>query len=277
MGLEHSQILRVAPIVNEIQWPETPSPQILLGAVTLLIASEARSFYAGSALFKTMASFAFVGAGVRATLAHGIDVLDWTSWTEHANQASLFLVAGLVFSLCGDILLIPSREAYHAAAPSKEEGQSARFKTGTFFFVLAHIAYTCSFFAGAPHVKWPEFGASLFFGAVTFNFIGIIDKDPRPDALFVVPEDMRGLVAAYVAIIWTMVATATATDSGFQKILGGCMFMISDLFVASDIFGPKQTSITGYRKPGQARQGWKARGIGWIVYFGAQLVLAGSI
>jgi uncharacterized membrane protein YhhN len=103
-----------------------------------------------------------------------------------------------------------------------------------------------------------------------------MDRNPGPNALFAVPGDMRGLVAAYVAVIWTMVATATATDTSYQKILGGWMFMISDLFVASDVFGPKKTNIKCYTKPGQGRQGWKARGIGWIAYFGAQLVLAGS-
>ena len=85
---------------------------------------------------------------------------------------------------------------------------------------------------------------------------------------------MRPLVTAYAAIISGMLAAAASTDAPgaawpFQRIVGAAMFMISDLFVAKDAFGTKDS----VGKPNR----WYKLALGWGLYFWGQMVLAGSI
>lgn len=190
------------------------------------------------------------------------------------------MVLGLVFSAIGDFLLIPSPAAYYykpngKSSPPINEGETPRFKAGTFFFALAHIAYITAFLSDSTYTKirWTDFLVTLTVGGVAIHWLGILQPPSSPGALFDVPEEMRGLVTVYVMIIMTMVATATATDSGYQKIVGAWTFMISDIFVAADVFGVKKPA----QILGRGRRGWKSRSVGWVAYFGAQLLLAGCL
>ncbi|KAH9481553.1 hypothetical protein JR316_0006080 [Psilocybe cubensis] len=255
--------------------PVHPYPLALAVSVVLLIISEANSFYAGSSGFKIAASLSFLGAGIQAAGATG----------DAPFRSSALMVAGLAFSLVGDIFLIPTPKVYaQKMANSKSEagfaatdkqGDSLLFKAGTFFFALAHISYIAAFLSDSSlaALRVPDFALAASFGAGLIYWLGILQRKPGPDAWFNVPQDMRGLVIAYVTIIMTMVATATATDKGHQKIVGAWTFMISDLFVAADAFGVKKDRV----QPSHGQRGWKARSVGWIAYFGAQLLLAGSI
>lgn len=258
-----------------VKLPVDPYPAALAASVALLIISETNSFYPGSAGFKITASLSFLGAGIQAATTG--DAL-----LRPENRSSIAMVAGLIFSLIGDILLIPTPTRYAQkqtkSAPTcspESDGDSPLFKAGTLFFALAHISYIAAFLSGSSLAAFrlPDFVLALSFGAGLSYWLGILQKTPGPDAWFNIPQEMRGLVTAYVVIIMTMVATATATDTGHQKIVGAWTFMISDLFVAADAFGVKKAQAQNCR----GQQGWKARSVGWIAYFGAQLLLTGSI
>lgn len=259
--------------------PVHPYPLSLAVSVALLILSEANSFYPGSSGLKIAASLSFLGAGIQAVTTAGAVL-------RSEYRSSVLMVAGLAFSLVGDILLIPTPRIYaQKRANSKSaavstgtpdrEGDSPLFKVGTFFFALAHISYIAAFLSDSSLAAFrlPDFVLAISFGAGLIYWLGILRSTPGPDAWFNVPQRMRGLVTGYVVIIMTMVATATAIDKGHQKIVGAWTFMISDLFVAADAFGVKKDRIQSSR----GQRGWKARSVGWIAYFGAQLLLAGSI
>ncbi|PPQ69018.1 hypothetical protein CVT24_000094 [Panaeolus cyanescens] len=262
-----------------IQLPESPYPLSLGVSLALLILSEANSFYPGSTGFKIAAALSFLSAGINAASAK-LPSWQWATITQPENRYTAALVFGLAFSVVGDILLIPSKVNYYKKPTSngveKPEGQTPRFKAGVFFFALAHISYIVAFVSKLPQggFRWVDGGLALSFGVLFTVWLGILNTKPTPGARFLVPEDMFGLVTAYIVIIMSMVASATATDEGWQRIIGAWSFMISDIFVAADTFGVKKN---GENKKNKGRKGWKARSVGWIAYFGAQLVLAGCI
>ncbi|KAF4613813.1 hypothetical protein D9613_007708 [Agrocybe pediades] len=256
----------------DILLPPSPYPAALAASVCLLILSEAHNIYVGSAGFKVAASLSFLGAGIQKYRTITRD--------QSSIKPSGCMVLGLVFSVVGDILLIPSAEDYFKPSSDKatgKEGESPRFKAGTLSFALAHIAYTASFLydsTSAGAFRKTDFLVALTSGALLTYWLGIIQKTPPKDAWFNVPKGMRGLVTTYVSIIMVMVATATATDRGLQRTIGAWTFMISDLFVAADVFGVRKQE-DGQR--GKSRQGWRRRAVGWVAYFGAQLLLAACI
>ncbi|KAF3913522.1 hypothetical protein ABW20_dc0101241 [Dactylellina cionopaga] len=99
----------------------------------------------------------------------------------------------------------------------------------------------------------------------------------------VIPADMKPLIIIYQLIITTMVASAAGTRGiGSERLLGAFMFMVSDMMVAWDTFGVKESSeahkVSSSTAPEarrtSSRDGWRSRGIGWVLYFGGQYVLA---
>ncbi|EPS41785.1 hypothetical protein H072_4284 [Dactylellina haptotyla CBS 200.50] len=96
----------------------------------------------------------------------------------------------------------------------------------------------------------------------------------------VIPADMKILIIIYQLIITTMVASAAGTRGVLsERLLGAFMFMVSDMMVAWDTFAVKErkdvdrsTSTAERKRP--SRDGWKSRGIGWVLYFGGQYILA---
>ena len=289
--------------------PPTPFPQSLALSLTLLIISESSAFYLGSALFKTLASLSFFLGGLDTGGSEIIYQLpfDWTTiYYEERYRYTLFMILGLGFSVLGDVLLVPSRDAYYsfrhsskrskaelkqnALAQVKGEGDSLWFKAGTFFFALAHISYIVAFASNPSRTpfRWRAFGLASIFSLAVSRWLGILggSKSSSSSTQIYIPDDMTILVKAYVCIITTMVGTATATDAGQQKIIGAWMFMISDLFVAVDVFGkkkpppPSADPYSGWNNRGRgssSRPGWAFRSVGWIFYFSANLILAGSI
>ena len=281
--------------------PPAPFPQSLTLSLTLLILSESSAFYLGSALFKTLASLSFFlgGLDIGGSIIYQLP-FDWTTICyEERYRYTLFMILGLGFSVLGDVFLIPSRDTYYSfrrplpgskqTTPVKGEGDSLWFKAGTFFFALAHISYTVAFASNPSRTPfhWTAFGLASVFGLGLSKWLGILGgSSPSSPTQLEIPNDMANLVKAYVCIITTMVGTATATDPNQQKILGAWMFMISDLFVAVDVFGKKKSPpASGYphsysgrnKRSSGSRPGWPFRSVGWIFYFGANLILAGSI
>ncbi|KAH6913318.1 YhhN domain-containing protein [Coprinopsis sp. MPI-PUGE-AT-0042] len=314
---------------NTITLPDIAFVTRLNVALALLIASESKSIYLGSAIFKILASLSFFFGGLARALHASAAAFPvgknvptnsvWPMLKEFArgemwreDPYAFCLVIGLGCSVVGDVLLIPSRENYFrflkgsptvdpaaeaATTPSKEkklettqtqtvvagEGDTIYFKAGTFFFALAQIAYTVAFLS-APTSKsapwnWAYFGLAATFGLSSSWLLGIFGGGGLN--LVEIPKDTEPLVKLYVFIITGMIGAASATDNGWQKIIGAGMFMISDLFVALDVFEKKKESETSVQaKPTdkrRGRDGWIFRSAGWVLYFWAQMVLAGSI
>lgn len=304
---------------NNIHLPPSPYPFLLSTSLGLLIASEATSFHLGTGLFKICASLSFLSAGLGLLENNWRNLLEWLRKPAGASHGSTYyslaIVLGLGFSSLGDIFLIPSAATYYGlnkprskiasraknisrSTPKGEEWRegevheaaTVRFKLGTLFFALAHMAYAVGFLSSATsnwrlslletitdpvRFRVVHFVLSFTFGIFVAHRLGALQRPQagmRGSAL-VVPGDLRSLVRGYIGIIMTMVSVATATDDGWQKIVGAWMFMISDLFVAMDVFGSKRDLRTG----GLGRPGWKSRSIGWIVYFWAQMILAGTV
>ena len=263
----------------------TPAYSVsLVSSLALLIYSEFSSIYAGSALFKVAASLSFFTAGLSAA-SRKVDLLSLNLEELSPSEIGvLAIVAGLGLSVLGDIFLIPTKEAYYRPEKKKDEGQSLWFRAGTIFFALAHVAYIVGFFASTPlgEIGWDYFTPSMIVAFVICYALGPLQSEVGPDALIPVPKEMRGLVMSYCSIIITMVAFATATDVNpwRQRTVGAWMFMASDLFVAMDVFVekkplPKKKGKDQLKSSG--REGWKPRAVGWALYFGAQLIIAGTL
>ena len=264
-------------IFGSIHLPDPPYPLALAASVTLLILSEASSFYFGIASFKTISSFILLLAAFNRASSN-FDILDPTSLLLQENRQAVCVMLGLAFNVIGDILLIPSKAEYHhtpGTSKKAKAGSSPRFKAGMCSFALAHFAYIAAFTSttSMKTFRLADFAMTLVFGALLTDWLGLLKKELEYNSWFDVPESMRGMVMAYVVIIVSMVATATATDSGYQKIVGAWFFMFSDLCVASTTFNVENENS---QKAG-GRPEWKAASVGWIFYYGAQLVIAGCI
>jgi len=200
---------------------------ITLAAVALLLVAEFRGSHAGVWIAKPVASTGFLGAA----LAAGAQSSGYGQW----------VLAGLVLSWLGDVLLIP-----HARAA---------FLAGLASFLLGHVAYAVAFGV-----------RGLSTGGVVLAALALI-----PVALVAlrwlgphVPRSMQLPVRAYVTVISAMVACATGTVVAATApaiLLGALMFFVSDLAVARDRFVAK----------GPWNKVW-----GLPLYYGAQLVLAST-
>lgn len=133
----------------------------------------------------------------------------------------LFLMAGLVCCLAGDVLL---------ALP----GQKA-FRLGLVAFLLGHLAYILAF------VRFSSPGGVVFWAATVAVLAGSAFVFHWLEPFL---GRMRGAVLAYVAAISTMLiaALAVAGNGGLASsgramvLLGASCFYLSDLFVARHRF-----------------------------------------
>ena len=127
------------------------------------------------------------------------------------DGGSAWLVAALALSLAGDVFLMLPGD---------------RFVPGLAAFLLAHVAYVAAFRAPAA-VRLGWFVAALVVTAP----LGL-------RILRAAAPELRGAVAAYMAAIALMVASALA--SGIRlAALGAILFLVSDSLIAWDRFvGP---------------------------------------
>ena len=153
------------------------------------------------------------------------------------------LLAGMVFCWLGDMFLISS--------------QSQRlFLAGLVSFLTGHIVYI-----GAFAVRGISLPALLGAAVVMAVFGCFVLRWLRPG----LGSRMRMPVRLYVVAISAMMAMAVATWSahgGSVLLLGGLLFVISDLAVARNRF----------LSPGFVNRAW-----GLPTYFAAQLLLAASV
>ncbi len=195
--------------------------------VTALLVAEYRASRLGVWLAKPAAAVCFVTAAV------SFGALD--------SSYGRVVLAGLVLSLCGDVLLIP-------------RGRPRVFQAGVAAFGLGHVAYLIAF-----ALRFESTGRAAICAGVATAALAIVVPWLRPH----VPADMTISVRAYLLVISAMlVAAAGASPSSAWILVGAAMFYVSDLAVARDRF---------------VSSGFANRAWGLPLYFVAQLVLASTV
>jgi uncharacterized membrane protein YhhN len=161
---------------------------------------------------------------------------------EQPTVYRALLLAGLTFSLGGDILLM---------LPSD------RFMPGLLSFLIAQLLYLGAFTIGRPFFASPLYLIPFAaFGALAYWFLA-----PGLDG-------MRIPVAGYIVVILAMASAAygryasLGSLSGWLAFLGAALFVISDAILAVNRFRFKFTS---------------ARALNLLTYFAAQYLIASSI
>jgi uncharacterized membrane protein YhhN len=203
---------------------------ITVAGLAVVLAAEWRGIPGVQWVAKPVASLGFVAF---AMASGAVDSL-YGQW----------LLAGLVLSFAGDVLLIPKKT-------------SIAFMLGLAAFLLGHVAYAAAFL-----VRGLQDAASLMVAVPLLALAGGILwwLWPRLDARFKVA------VPLYVAAITTMLTCAFATTmpSGRPVALwlGALLFYVSDLSVARNRFV----------SPGFSNRAW-----GLPAYYAGQLLLASTV
>lgn len=209
-----------------------PYALVTIVATAALLFAESRDSRLGVWIAKPIAAAGFIGAA----LANGALDSAYGHW----------ILAGLVLSFLGDVLLIP-RDAKPA------------FLAGLVSFLLGHVAYTIAFALHGLDVgsmlvaALPVSAASLF--ALRYLWPHVQTRAPK----------MQVPVLAYLAVISTMLVCAASTvgrGSTPLILIGAIAFYISDLAVARQRF---------------VAQSFTNKAWGLPLYFGAQLVLAATV
>jgi uncharacterized membrane protein YhhN len=172
-------------------------------SVLALLVAEHRGSRTGVWIAKPLASTAFVAAALAAGAA--------------SSSYGRMILAGLVLSWLGDVLLIP-RE------------RPKVFLAGVGSFLLGHVAFAIAFLARGAAPAWVAGAAVLVVAALA----GVV-RWLAPH----LPGDMRGAAHAYMFVISVMVVTASGTfgAAGNAAILiGAVAFYFSDISVARDRF-----------------------------------------
>lgn len=166
-------------------------------AVALLVAAhlaaEARGARAARAITKTAASLGFVALA----LVLGVE-----------GAAERLLLAGLVLSVAGDVLLLSPRRT--------------AFLAGLGAFLLAHVAYGAAFAAAGTPPAW--------VAAPISAAIPLVLRWLWPHL-----GPMRPAVIAYALVISAMLWLALGVPRAEVR-LGAALFYASDLLVARDRF-----------------------------------------
>lgn len=167
------------------------------------------------------------------------------AWVLGAAQTpyGLAVLAALALSWVGDAALIPT-------------GSRGAFLLGLGAFLLGHVGYVVAFALRPWAAPW-ALGAGIAVAGAAF----VAWRWLSPH----VQGGMRAPVAAYVAVISAMVATALAAAGGTGDVriaAGAVAFYLSDLAVARERF--------------VASSPWN-RTWGLPLYYGGQLLLASTV
>jgi uncharacterized membrane protein YhhN len=201
---------------------------LTIASLAGLLAAEWRGSHAGVWVAKPLASVGFL---VAAGSAGALDT-PYGRW----------ILAGLVLSFFGDVLLIPAA--------------TASFLAGLVGFLLGHVAYAGAFAVRGLSPGWVGVAALAVVPAAALALRWLW---PHVEA------KMRGPVLAYVVVISTMVLLAAGTVGAAGRnavLVGAVAFYVSDLAVARQRF--------------VARTFWN-KAWGLPLYYGAQLVLASTV
>jgi uncharacterized membrane protein YhhN len=166
----------------------------------------------------------------------------WETGRESPDTYHWLILAGLVFSLAGDVFLMLPRD---------------RFVPGLVSFLIAHLLYIAAFgqdssFLAAPLLALPFAGAGAILLAVLLPKAG---KLKVPVLVYATAIVVMGWQAA---TRWQVVAD----EAAFCAMLGAILFMLSDSVLA----------INRFAKPFRA-----AEALLLITYFTAQWLIALSV
>ena len=195
----------------------------------LALAGEYRSNIGLGGFGKLVAATSYIGAA----LSLGALDIDY----------GRIVLAAMAFCWIGDLLLV-------------SKNRQLLFLAGLVSFLLGHLAYI-----GAFAVRGISIPALVVAAVVMAVFAWRVLAWLNP----VLDQRMRKPVWLYVATITAMMAMAVATFSargGLVVLIGGGLFVISDLTVARNRFVA----------PGFVNRAW-----GLPMYFSAQLLLAASV
>ncbi len=195
-------------------------------AVVGMLVSEARLPRA-EWFFKPLASACFIALA----LASGALETSYGLW----------LLAGLVLCMGGDVLLIPQGDK--------------TFTAGLASFLVGHLLYAIAF------LQLPLNLGAMLIGLLPVTTLAVLSLRWLWSHL---PEHMQLPVLAYIGVICTMLLMAGSTwgaGPGLVVLAGAWGFAISDLFVARNQF---------------IKRGMENRVLGIPLYFGSQLLLAWS-
>jgi len=206
------------------------TPSIILSTATVavigMLVSEAR-LPKLEWFFKPLASICFIAL---ALLAGALQ-----------SSYGLWLLAGLVLCMAGDIFLIADDEKF--------------FLLGLGSFLLGHLLYALAF------LQLPLNLGGMLWGLLPVAVLAVFSiRWLWPH----VPQAMQVPVLAYIGVICTMLLMAGSTwgsSGGLFILVGAWGFAISDLSVARNQFV----------KPGLGNRLW-----GIPLYFGSQMLLAWS-
>lgn len=173
-----------------------------LVACGALVAAEFRDWRAGRAIFKTIASTAFLALAIQ------LDAM--------ASTYGQLILAALVLSWVGDVFLLSQR--------------SRLFLMGITSFLLAHVVFSIAFATRPLH------GTALLVGLVLMGGVGagVLAWLWKHLSSF-----YRIAVSAYVAAIVVMCGLAisvSAASGAWLLALGALAFAVSDISVARDRF-----------------------------------------
>lgn len=182
-----------------------PGAWILICAIAVagLLAAERRNSQRGKWLAKPVASLAFVGTALASQAL--------------ATTYGQLILLGLLLSLVGDVLLIPT-------------GRPRIFRAGVLAFLAGHVAYGAAFLSQALSVTWLAVSGVLLLLALFAVWRWL-----RPT----LPGDMRIPVLAYLGVIGAMSALACAFAGAGGPVtvaVGALAFTASDVSVARDRF-----------------------------------------
>ena len=142
------------------------------------------------------------------------------------DAARTALVVALGCSLAGDVaLMLPGRDA-------GGDGPNL-FVAGLAAFLLGHVAYVAAFWIAGVEAGWLVAGAAVAAAVavgVGRPVLAAVRRSPEPG--------MAPPVAAYIAVICTMVLSAIGTGDALA-IAGALVFATSDSLIARERFiGP---------------------------------------
>ena len=138
------------------------------------------------------------------------------AWSRGSDRYARAVLVGLLFSLAGDVLLIPQ----------------GMFVFGLVAFLLAHVAYLFAFTREVP----------LFARALPFALVALVAAAVLAVLWTTLPAGLRLPVLAYVVLLGAMTAQSQARAAVLNRpdarlaAWGGALFMCSDALLAIDRF-----------------------------------------
>lgn len=154
----------------------------------------------------------------------------------------LAILAALVLSLVGDVLLVPRDERV--------------FRASILAFLAAHVAFIVAFLLRGPAWTWVAAALVLLVPLGLFIARWLLPH---------VPPAMKGAVVPYMVLVSAMVALAAGASNG-----GGPAWLVAPaaLFYANDVLVARDRFV--------GRAFWH-RAVGLPMYYGAQTLFAVAV